>query len=69
MEISTCITSSRLPQLTRVFLNAWQKKRSWHLGLLVCFSLISSIKNVPSSFSNRDKTGNEGNLLVFIKDH
>lgn len=34
-----------------------------------CFTLISSIKDVPSSFSNGDKTGNEGNLLVFIKIH
>jgi len=47
-------------------LGPWQKKRSWDSRLLLFFSLISSIKDVSGSFSNGDKTGNEGNLLVYI---
>ena len=71
MEISTCTASSHLPQLTRVFLNAWSLAEKEKLGVKVCDLLFFDFftKGCSQFLQQGDETGNEGNLLVFTKSH
>lgn len=71
METSTCTASSHFPELTQVFLNAWPLAEKEKLGLkafpLLFFDFFA--KGCSWFLQQGDETGNEGNLLVFIKSH